>query len=228
MGKKNNGSIGQQNKQLMKEICSEWNSKYRQEMRDDVYGRICHLAENDILYYRRKDGKTKLDGNVIAKMEMQSSTLYLYDNIFVQRENGEYMGVIPYAFELAYQFFADTILEFIPRSNKAFVNPCWNIAKNFIGQDRTIIVPDAKTLIDCLGRNPNYKQLKFFKRRQQVLDHIPSDMTELFPLSSMWVIRIPERLMRQCRRLQLLHPAGTLPLCACLRWKGRRNFLMRA
>lgn len=104
MGKKNNGSIGQQNKQLMKEICSEWNSKYRQEMRDDVYGRICHLAENDILYYRRKDGKTKLDGNVIAKMEMQSSTLYLYDNIFVQRENGEYMGVIPYAFELAYQF----------------------------------------------------------------------------------------------------------------------------
>ena len=33
MGKKNNGSIGQQNKQLMKEICSEWNSKYRQEDR---------------------------------------------------------------------------------------------------------------------------------------------------------------------------------------------------
>lgn len=104
MGKKNNGSIGQQNKQLMKEICSEWNSKYRQEMRDDVYGKICHLAENDILYYRRKDGKAKLDGNMIAKMEMQSSTLYLYDNVFVQRENGEYMGVIPYAFELAYQF----------------------------------------------------------------------------------------------------------------------------
>ena len=181
MGKKNDGSFFQQNKKLMREIFDEWNSKYRQEMRDDVYGKICHFAETDILYYKRKDGKVKLDGNMIAKMEMESSTLHLYDNVYVQREDGEYMGVIPYAFGLAYQFFARTILEFVPRNNKAFVNPCWAMAKSFLGQDCTIIVPDAKTLIDCLGGNPNYKQLKFFKRRQQVLDHIPSDMTELFP-----------------------------------------------
>lgn len=181
MGKKNDGSFFQQNKKLMREIFDEWNSKYRQEMRDDVYGKFCHFAETDILYYKRKDGKVKLDGNMIAKMEMESSTLHLYDNVYVQREDGEYMGVIPYAFGLAYQFFARTILEFVPRNNKAFVNPCWAMAKSFLGQDCTIIVPDAKTLIDCLGGNPNYKQLKFFKRRQQVLDHIPSDMTELFP-----------------------------------------------
>ena len=102
MGKKNDGSFFQQNKKLMREIFDEWNSKYRQEMRDDVYGKICHFAETDILYYKRKDGKVKLDGNMIAKMEMESSTLHLYDNVYVQREDGEYMGVIPYAFGLAY------------------------------------------------------------------------------------------------------------------------------
>ena len=62
MGKKNDGSFFQQNKKLMREIFDEWNSKYRQEMRDDVYGKICHFAETDILYYKRKDGKVKLDG----------------------------------------------------------------------------------------------------------------------------------------------------------------------
>lgn len=90
MGKKNDGSFLQQNKKLMKKIFDEWNSKYRQEMRDDVYGKICHFAETDILYYKRKDGKVKLDGNMIAKMEMESSTLHLYDNVYVQREDGEY------------------------------------------------------------------------------------------------------------------------------------------
>lgn len=161
MGKKNDGSFFQQNKKLMREIFDEWNSKYRQEMRDDVYGKFCHFAETDILYYKRKDGKVKLDGNMIAKMEMESSTLHLYDNVYVQREDGECMGVIPYAFGLAYQFFARTILEFVPRNNKAFVNPCWAMAKSFLGQDCTIIVPDAKTLIDCLGGTQIINSLNF-------------------------------------------------------------------
>lgn len=183
--KKKKKLSSQEEDRRMKEIINTWKAYYREIFREFVYRLIRETIATKKLYYR--DGGKGSDFRPV-----NSDYLYLFEKqawnipgggkLYVLSGNGnEY-------FLLRTSIYHKALVEvdrelmalgIIKKNNKV---PCRNrILNSYFNNDYGVQKPDIPEMINLILKNPNCRNLAFVKRKKQILEKIPEDITELYP-----------------------------------------------
>lgn len=172
------------NEKLITNACTNWHKKYRNTMRKYISDKICESIETDSLFYKKKNGICEIDNGIIHALKAipKGAESKMYNKMYFKTSGTRYTVWYSHVFFLANTYFSQTITEFLP-DVQDYISQCWKYYRKHYINKKVVdwLMPNVDSVLTSLEKNKvGEKNMELFKRRQ-VLDHIPDDMTELFP-----------------------------------------------
>lgn len=166
---------------LVKAYASEWAKAHASEAKKQVYDTCASLLRTIELYYYDGYECQAVTSGWLSTMPHQMNR-HVYKVLYVDPErSNNYEKLSDVVVRTAAKTVRYTLMHDLNCPKDLLTASARKIHNTYLQCYVRDFSPDAKQMLECVCDNPHYQQLAFIKRKKQVLDRIPSDITQLFP-----------------------------------------------